>query len=189
MWYARFMSIRVPRRLSTDVILSRGPIALERHRVAAPGGPEHDAFTLRFSDWVSIAAVTTSGLFILVRQHRHGIDDVTIEPAGGIVDAGEDPAHTAIRELIEETGYTAEAPESLGWVYPNPALQTNRSHLFLARGAVPAPPELSHHQNDEHESTEAVVMTRDEVVAALRDHQITHALGVLTLERALARLA
>jgi hypothetical protein len=65
------------------------------------------------------------------------------------------------------------------------------SHLFLARGARPVSPEFLSHRNDEHESTEAVLMTRDELVRALRNEGetfISHALGVITLERALARL-
>lgn len=186
------MSLRVPRRRSTEVILRLGPITIERHHVSVEDEPEHQAFTMALADWVSVVAVTEDGQFLLVRQHRHGVDAVTIEPVGGIVDEGEDPAATALRELVEETGYSGGSIELLGWVHPNPAIQSNKSYLFLVRDARPAPQAVTdQHGNDEHESTEPVLMTREEVVRALKhegDVCISHALGALALERALARI-
>jgi 8-oxo-dGTP pyrophosphatase MutT (NUDIX family) len=140
--------------------------------------------TFAMPDWVAVAAVDDGGRFVLVRQHRHGIDGPTIEPAGGLVDPGERPDRAALRELEEETGYRGAAIEDLGWVHPNPALQDNRCHLFLVRDARPigAP-----HRSDE-EDTEVVQMDAEEVQAAMWDGRITHALGILTLTRALHRV-
>jgi ADP-ribose pyrophosphatase len=175
------MGITIPRRRASAVAGSFGPLAVHRHEVVA-NGPEYTCFTVELSDWVSIAALTDSGQFVLVRQHRHGVDAVTIETAGGIIDPGEEPAAAALRELQEETGYAATEIESLGWLHPNPALQSNRCHLFLARGAR----EIGRPQGDEHESTEAVVMDAAGVAIALRDGRISHALSAVTLERTLA---
>jgi 8-oxo-dGTP pyrophosphatase MutT (NUDIX family) len=154
---------------------------VHRHAVVA-GTAEYTSFTLELRDWVSVAAVTVDGAFVLVRQHRHGVDAVTLETAGGLIDAGEEPAVAALRELREETGYVAEDVESLGWVHPNPAIQGNRCHLYLARGAR----EIGVPEGDEHESTEAVLMDAAELSAALQDGRISHALAVVTLLRALA---
>lgn len=184
MWYPGAMGIRIPRRSSSSIAGSFGPLAVHRHEVAADG-PGYACFTVEVADWVSVAALTESGQFVLVRQHRHGVDAVTIETAGGIIDPGEAPATAALRELLEETGYAADEIESLGWVHPNPALQSNRCHLYLARRAR----EVAGPEGDEHESTESVVMDAAEVAAATRDGRITHALAVITLERALAALA
>jgi ADP-ribose diphosphatase len=173
------MALVIPRRRRTETVGRFGFFEVDRHRMDAEG---HETHTIRTRDWVTVAAITEAGEWVLVRQHRHGVDAITIETAGGILEHGEDPAAAALRELREETGYAADRVESLGAVHPNPAVQDNRCHLFLARGVRLA----GETDCDEHESTEAVLMTRDEVKTALAEQKITHALTVLALERALA---
>jgi len=166
--------------------LSRHPFfdLYTHHLELARGGRCIEVVSFAMPDWVAVAAVDERGRFVLVRQHRHGIDAHTLEPAGGLIDPGERADRAALRELEEETGYRAEAVEELGSVHPNPALQDNRCHLFLARGArrIGAP-----HLSDEEE-TEVVEMEAAEVQAAMWDGRITHALGILTLTRALQRV-
>ncbi|MRG93885.1 NUDIX hydrolase [Polyangium spumosum] len=170
-------------RLSSAIIGRHGIFDIVRHEIEGTDGPRV-YFTLQMPDWVSIAAVTTDGRIVLVQQYRHGINEVTLETAGGIVDEGETPELAARRELREETGFASKDLEPLGWVHPNPAVQNNRCHLFLARRAeaagAPAP--------DEDEHIEPVVLSVGEVQKALDEGTIGHALAVVTLERALRRL-
>jgi 8-oxo-dGTP pyrophosphatase MutT (NUDIX family) len=49
----------------------------------------------------------------------------------------ESPEKAARRELLEETGYEPEEMAFLGVVHPNPAIQNNRCHTFLARNVRP----------------------------------------------------
>ncbi|MEZ4302415.1 MAG: NUDIX hydrolase [Polyangiaceae bacterium] len=178
------MALSSPRRKKSEIAFASGKIKVERHELE--GEPE-DAmpwFTLALADWVVVAAVTEGGQFVLVRQHRQGVNRLTVETAGGILEAGEDPAEAALRELREETGWEAETAESLGWVHPNAALQGNRCFLFLARGAK----RVAGWSADPGEMTEPVVMSEDEVRRALAVGEISHALAVVALERALARI-
>ena len=71
---------------------------------------------------------------LLVRQYRASIEDWLMEIPAGLRDKpGEDPAETAARELIEETGYAAERFDLLT-VFLNAAGMTDqRTHLYLAR--------------------------------------------------------
>ncbi|MBI5490357.1 MAG: NUDIX hydrolase [Deltaproteobacteria bacterium] len=92
---------------------------------------------MRFTDWTNVIPVTQDGRVILIRQFRAGARQVTLEIPGGLVEPGETPLEAAKRELREETGYSAADWTPLGSVQPNPAIQGNRCHTFLARGAVP----------------------------------------------------
>lgn len=71
---------------------------------------------------------------VMVRNDRVTIEDFLLElPAGGI-DAGEDPAAAAARELEEETGYRAATVEALARFYTTPGLTDELMHAFVARG-------------------------------------------------------
>ncbi len=136
--------------------------------------------TTRFSliacvDWVNVIALTPDDRVILLRQYRAGTDRVCLEIPGGMIDAGEAPATAAARELVEETGYSASAWRHLGTVSPNPAIQSNRLHSYLALDArltaAPAP--------DSGEVLAVETATLTEVRAMLRDGRIEHALVVV----------
>ena len=124
--------------------------------------------------------VTPDGKFVFVRQHRHGIDAETIEAPGGIIDEGEDPMTAGLRELREETGYAATSLVSLGSCHPNPAMQGNRHHMYLARDVTWAG-EL---ELDAGEYCEVVLLGRDGIAACVADGRISHALVLLSLHRA-----
>ncbi|MCL2007723.1 MAG: NUDIX hydrolase [Treponema sp.] len=68
----------------------------------------------------------------MVRQWRHGAEELSLEFPGGVFEKGENPEEAAIREMREETGYTARRIEKLGEFNPNPAIMTNKVHFFLA---------------------------------------------------------
>ncbi|MBI5500396.1 MAG: NUDIX hydrolase [Deltaproteobacteria bacterium] len=110
---------------------------LVRLRARSPRtGKVHDFYEMRFTDWTNVIPVTEDGQVILIRQFRAGARQVTLEIPGGLVEPGESPLDAAQRELREETGYSAVDWTPLGSVQPNPAIQSNRCHTFLARGAV-----------------------------------------------------
>jgi 8-oxo-dGTP pyrophosphatase MutT (NUDIX family) len=110
-------------------------------RRRSPHTAREHAFTrLLCPDWVNVIAFTgppAGAELLLVEQFRHGIDASTLEIIGGVCDPGEDPATTARRELLEETGHSSRNWVSLGSCAPNPAVQNNRCHFFLAQECVP----------------------------------------------------
>ncbi len=63
---------------------------------------------------VAVAAFTEDNKMILTKQYRHPFGKLMEDlPAGGMI-KGETPKQAALRELEEETGYTAEELEWIG---------------------------------------------------------------------------
>jgi len=100
-------------------------------------GREHGFFLLEAPDWINIIALTPAGEILLIEQYRNGVDQLTMEIPGGMVDSGEEPIEAARRELEEETGYRAGDLFEIGWVDPNPAFLNNRCWTFLALDCRP----------------------------------------------------
>ena len=65
---------------------------------------------------------------------------MTIELPCGHVDPGEEPKQAAARELLEETGYRAEALELLGVLNPDTGRLGNRLWCYFAAATAPVRP-------------------------------------------------
>ena len=85
-------------------------------------------------DWVNVVALTPDLELVLVNQYRHAAQKRFYEFPGGTTEPGhnENPEQAARRELLEETGYAPARLHYLGMHYPNPGLQDNRMHVYLA---------------------------------------------------------
>lgn len=143
-------------------------------------GRTNDFTIIRTSDWINVIAVTGEGNLVFIRQFRHGIREVTLEIPGGAIDVSDaSPQVAAERELLEETGFAAERWEDLGFVTPNPALQSNRCHTFLATGAR----RVGDPEFDACERIETVLLSRQEAARALRDGAVHHGLVLAAFGR------
>ena len=90
-------------------------------------------------DWAIVVPVleTPQGKqFVMVRQWRHGLKDLSLEFPGGVFEPGENPQDAAARELQEETGYQPGSIRKIGEFNPNPAFMSNKVHFFLAENLV-----------------------------------------------------
>jgi ADP-ribose pyrophosphatase len=101
-----------------------------------PAGQEHDFFCIEAPDWVNVVPLTARGEVVMIEQYRHGSEEVTLEIPGGMVDDGEGSVNAVTRELFEETGFISSNVISLGSSRPNPAIQNNRIHTYLALDVV-----------------------------------------------------
>jgi ADP-ribose pyrophosphatase len=69
---------------------------------------------------------------ILIKQYRHTLRDYIWEIPAGTLDPNESPITCAQRELIEETGYSAQNWQQLGEITPVPGYSDERIWIFLA---------------------------------------------------------
>ncbi|MDD3874872.1 MAG: NUDIX hydrolase, partial [Methanosarcina sp.] len=91
---------------------------------------------------VALAVITDEGKMVLVRQFRKAAEKVILEVPAGKIDPGEDPFHSAVRELKEETGYTAEKIEHLTSFYSSVGYSEEIIHLYMATGLTPGETEF-----------------------------------------------
>jgi len=127
------------------------------------------------TDWINVFPVTPEGNIVMVRQFRHGTASFVWEIPGGMMDP-EDPTpeEAARRELLEETGYEAEGLQFLGVVHPNPAIQNNLCHTFLARNVRPRQSQ----KLDGSEDIEVQEFPWAEIPRMIDQGEITHSLVI-----------
>jgi ADP-ribose pyrophosphatase len=171
------MSSSVPplwQRIDHRALLSTRVFDIQAIRFDHPqrtdGGKEF--FVIDAPDWVIAAPVTPAGELVMVRQFRFGVEQLSWELPGGVSEPDETPTQTAVRELMEETGYRGGEPEVLGWVHPNPAIQNNRAHLV----AIPDARLVAETNWDQDEEIEMALVPIPEALRRARSGEVTHAL-------------
>jgi 8-oxo-dGTP pyrophosphatase MutT (NUDIX family) len=82
---------------------------------------------------VIVARTAVTGALILIEQYRFPFERRVLEFPAGLVEAGEDLARTALRELEEETGYRGEVIEVGPEVSTTAGLATETVHMVYVR--------------------------------------------------------
>ena len=113
----------------------RGKILnLRRDDAELPNGRACIREIVEHAGGVTVAALTDDNELIFVRQFRYPYMKVLLELPAGKLEKGEDPLESGKRELLEETGCTAEEYISLGEFYPSCGYTDEIIYLYLAKG-------------------------------------------------------
>ncbi len=132
-------------------------------------------FVIENPDWVNIIALTKDKKVVLIEQFRHGAEEIILEIPGGMIDGDEEKPETAARrELVEETGFSAENFILLGKTLPNPAISNNTIFHFLALDCE----KTQETSFDEHESVLTKIVSLEETENLIADGTITHSLVI-----------
>ncbi len=117
-----------------------------------------------------IAVLQPDDRIVLVRQFRPPAGKYLIEFPAGLIDPGETPEETAIRELFEETGYRGDIVRTLPPAYNSPGMSgetittvTMNINAELYRKTPPTP-----HPEDS-ESIECFTIARTELIPFLEN--------------------
>ncbi len=162
-----------------------GPLLHVYHdRVILPNGNETGRDYIKHLGAVCVVPVTDDNKVVVERQFRYPADKVFTEiPAGKLDSAEEDRLDAAKRELMEETGYTADEWTWIGDLYSAVAYSNELISMYLAR---------SLHKGERHldadEFLNVALVPIDELVKQVMDGEITDAktqAGILKAARIL----
>jgi len=109
-------------------------IYVHRDTVRLPDGGTGIREIVEHSGGVAVIPVDENGDVWCVRQYRYAFADHMLEVPAGKLEDGEAPLDCAVRELSEETGFTAESFTYLGKLYPSPGYCLETLYLYLATG-------------------------------------------------------
>jgi 8-oxo-dGTP pyrophosphatase MutT (NUDIX family) len=151
--------------------------SLTKKKVRSPRtGEIREVQTLQFPDWVLILALTPQEEVVMVRQYRHGTEQVCLELPGGLVDPADDTSESsARRELLEETGYQSNELILVGECYPQPAVLTNKCLFYLAPNAF----RVQNQNLDAGEDIEILKIPLKEIPLKIKSAEIDHGMVLL----------
>ncbi len=150
----------VERALEGATLLRGGFLDVRRDTVLLPDGSQATREYVQHPGAVAVVAMLDDERLVLVRQYRYPVAKVLLEFPAGKLDAGETTLACAMRELQEETGYSAREWAYAGEIHNAAAYSTESIWLWFARGLVAGPPRL-----DAGEFVETVHCTEAELDA------------------------
>lgn len=135
--------------------------------VTLPNGRETTRELIHHPGAVGIVPILDDGRMIFVKQYRYPVGTVLYEIPAGKLDPGEEPDVCAVRELSEETGYTAKTWQKLTSIVTTPGFTDEVIHLYAARGL-----EKYAQHTDEDEFIDIVALTPEQVKQMVLDGEI-----------------
>ncbi len=138
-----------------------------QHVVTDSGVEVRDYYQVKMPDFAMACALTQDGKVITLWQYKHGSRRYGLTfPAGEF--RNEDPAAAMRRELLEETGYEAQAVTDLGSYAVSGNQGCGTAHFYLMTGCLP----IAEADSGDLEQMELKLMSVAAIDAALRDGEI-----------------
>jgi ADP-ribose pyrophosphatase len=149
---------------------------VRRDQVRYPDGRLLKLDVVEHGESVSIIPIDEQGQIWFVRQYRHPAGRLLLEIPAGVIDPGETPADSAMRELREEIGMTAGVLQPIGEFYLAPGYSTEYMYVYLAQ-------DLRHDplQADEDEMISIEKVPVQQVFSRAASGQILDAKSLATL--------
>jgi ADP-ribose pyrophosphatase len=155
-------------RVSGEDIYDGIFLKMKRDLVRLPDGKQAAREFLTHPGAVAILAILDDGRVLLERQFRYPIAKVCIEIPAGKLDQGEDHLACAKRELMEETGYSANQWHFIRRIHPVISYSTEFIDIYLAQGLVAGKSQL-----DEEEFLDVFAAPLEQLMAWVETGEIT----------------
>jgi len=126
------------RVLDTKEVFRGKIVQLRIEEVIEPGNVKATREVVYHGGSVVILPILADGRVLMVRQFRYPARQMLWELVAGGMEAGEQVAAAARRELEEEAGFRARTVRRLIDFYSSPGFLTERMFLVEARGLTPS---------------------------------------------------
>lgn len=156
--------------LASQQVFKGGFLDIRRDTVQLPDGQSAMREYVVHPGACVVIALLDDGNVILERQFRYPVGREMIEFPAGKLDPHEDPLHCALRELREETGYSASEWAYGGCMHLAIAYSTEIIHIYFVRGLV-----LGERSLDEGEFLEVFTAPAQQLIAWCTDGTVTDA--------------
>ncbi|QMT30877.1 NUDIX hydrolase [Alysiella filiformis] len=165
-------------QISSTAIHDASFLKVYQDQIRLPNGNSSQRLVIRHPGAACVLAITPENQVVLVRQWRYATGQALLEIPAGKLDEGEDPAQCALRELAEETPYSAERVEKILHFYSAPGFCDEVLHVYRAIN-VQANSTL---QPDADEFVETVLYSAEQVRQAIANNEICDAKTLIALQ-------
>lgn len=124
---------QIERTMKSEKIYDGKLISLRVETVELPDQKYSKREIVDHDPAVAILAADEEDNIILIKQYRKAVDKTIYEIPAGCLEIGESPKEGAIRELKEETGYTAQSIEYATEFFCSPGFCNEKIYVFIAK--------------------------------------------------------
>ncbi|MEG0291607.1 MAG: NUDIX hydrolase [Anaerovoracaceae bacterium] len=143
--------------VSSELIYEGRILNLRKDEVTVVSGGTSSREIVEHNGGAAAVAIKDDGKIVLVKQYRKPVSRVVLELPAGKIEKGEDHRENIIRELKEETGYSANNVELIAKMHPSVGYTTEILYIYLATGLTAGETNF-----DENEALDIVEMDFEE---------------------------
>ena len=118
--------------ISTKEIYKGRIVHLVEDTVILPDGTKAGRELVLHNGGVGVIALDDDKNVLMISQYRKPYDEMLLEIPAGKLEKDEDIKSAGLRELQEETGYTADKVTYIGKCYPTPGYCSEITYMYLA---------------------------------------------------------
>ena len=162
--------------ISSEIVYEGPVFRIRKHLVETVNGGESVRDIVEHSGGSILVAITDEGKVVMERQYRKAFEKALYELPAGKADPGEEPEITAVRELQEETGYTAGSIKHMLTFYPTCGYSAETLHIYICRDLT-----LGEKHWDDSECIEIYEFYPDELIEMIMRNEIKDAKRIIGL--------
>ncbi len=155
------------KKISEEIIYRNNHWVYKRDKFEIPNRTKGEYHYVHTEGSTLIIPVLPSKKILLVNQYRYLIDEEALEFPCGVLEKGLKPHENALKELREETGFTAGNIIRVGEFIPYSGVSDEISYVFIAENLSEEPLEA-----DETEEFELVELSPKEIDEMILSNKI-----------------